>query len=47
MENLTLMFLMGIWNYWNLKWFSWKENDLNNGLEKRREKNQFGQPSVA
>lgn len=28
MENLTMMFLMGIWNYWNLKWFSWKENDL-------------------
>lgn len=47
MENLTMMFLMGIWNYWNLKWFSWKENDLSYGLEKRREKNQFGQPSVA
>lgn len=34
MENLILMFLMGIWNYWNLKWFSWKKNDLNNVLKK-------------
>lgn len=38
MENLTLMFLMGIWKYWNLKWFSWKENDLNNGLGKKKGK---------